>query len=239
MKMQKPARSKGERGERKGKHTYCERVSAKGKHTYCVRVSAMQKPAVKKPAMQKPARSKGAVRKPARSNGSMKKTHLLRPCFFLQSECGSPHAVRALNVKKRHTYCVRVSAKRMPKKPTALTQKEESPLSAQIAEYLTTRGIFNERLNSSGKIKTTNGYRMTLCERETPDIFTILCGRAIFIETKISEEKPTPEQLEKHEELRRAGAIVIVADSYEQFIDTFAAIRAALFDQPRETNLYD
>lgn len=122
-------------------------------------------------------------------------------------------------------------------KPTPLTQKETS-LSAQIAEYLTMRGIYNERLNS-GRVETKSGYWITLCERGTPDRLAIVRGQAIFIETKTLGKKPTPEQLEKHDELRDAGAIVIVADSYQQFIYTFAAIRAAIEEKPRTINLYD
>lgn len=122
-------------------------------------------------------------------------------------------------------------------KPTPLTQKESS-LSAQIAAYLKTRGIYNERLNS-GRVETKSGYWITLCERGTPDRLAIVHGQTIFIETKTLGKKPTPEQLEKHNELRAAGAIVIVADSYQQFIYTFAAIRAAISDMPRTTNLYD
>lgn len=122
-------------------------------------------------------------------------------------------------------------------KPTPLTQTETS-LSAQIAEYLTTRGIYNERLNS-GKVETKSGYWITLCERGTPDRLAIVRGHAIFIETKTLGKKPTPEQLEKHDELRDAGAIVIVADSYQQFIETFNAIRAAIEEKPRTINLYD
>ncbi len=122
-------------------------------------------------------------------------------------------------------------------KPTPLTQNESS-LSAQIAEYLRARGIYNERLNS-GKVETKSGYWITLCERGTPDRLAVVRGQAVFIETKTLGKKPMPGQLEKHDELRAAGAIVIVADSYEQFIYTFAAIRAAIEEKPRTINLYD
>lgn len=110
--------------------------------------------------------------------------------------------------------------------PTALTQKESS-LSAQIAAYLTARGIYNERLNS-GRIETRSGYWIALCERGTPDRLAIVRGRAIFIETKSAGKQPTPVQCEKHRELQTAGAVVIVADSFRQFVDAFSAIRAAL-----------
>ena len=121
--------------------------------------------------------------------------------------------------------------------PTPLTQKETS-LSAQIAAYLRARGIYNERLNA-GRVETKSGRWITLCERGTPDRLAIVRGQSIFIEAKILGKKPTPEQLEKHDELRASGAIVIVADSYRQFIETFNAIRAALSDLPRTPNLYD
>lgn len=111
-------------------------------------------------------------------------------------------------------------------KPTPLTQKESS-LSSQVREYLTNRGIWNERLNS-GKIQTQNSYWITLCERGTPDLIALIRGQAIFIETKTLGKKPSSDQLTKHDELRRSGAIVISPDSYAQFVQQFSAIRAQI-----------
>ena len=123
-------------------------------------------------------------------------------------------------------------------KPQPLTIKE-TPLSAQIKEYLDNRGIWNERLNS-GKIQTMNGNWITLCEKGTPDRIAVFRGQAIFIETKMFGKKPTNEQFAKHSELRASGAIVIVADDYNKFVCEFSAIRALLENKRKgEINLYD
>lgn len=122
-------------------------------------------------------------------------------------------------------------------KPTPLAQKESS-LSNQIAEYLSKRGIWNERLNA-GKVQTPNGHWLQLCGKGTPDRITIVRGQAIFIETKTLGKQPTAEQSKAHDDLRQAGAIVFVADSFNEFIIKFSAIRAALETNGRKENLYD
>lgn len=123
-------------------------------------------------------------------------------------------------------------------KPTPLTIKE-TPLSAQIAEWLDNRRIYNDRLNC-GKIQTTRGHWITLCKTGTPDRFAIIRGQIIFIEVKMRGEKPTAEQHQRHYELRENGAIVIVCDSFNEFINQFSAIRAAVEENARKgANLYD
>jgi hypothetical protein len=123
-------------------------------------------------------------------------------------------------------------------KPRPLTIRE-TPLSAQIAEYLDNRGLWNERLNC-GKIQTQNGNWIHLCEAGTPDRLTLICGVAVFIETKKRGQNPTAEQLAKHEELRRNGAVVIVADDYFQFMAEFSAIRCEIETKRKgEINFYD
>lgn len=122
-------------------------------------------------------------------------------------------------------------------KPTPLTIKE-TPLSAQIAEWLDNRGIYNDRLNC-GRIETKRGNWVTLCKTGTPDRFAIIRGQIIFIETKMFGKKPSPEQTARHETLTNFGAIVIVADSFQQFTQQFSAIRHAIENNAREVNLYD
>ena len=123
-------------------------------------------------------------------------------------------------------------------KPQPLTIKE-TPLSAQIKEYLDNRGIYNERLNC-GKIQTARGDWLTLCEKGTPDRLAIVCGQVVFIETKMFGKKAGSDQLNKHDELRRSGAVVIIADDYFKFIAEFSAIRAEIEQQRKgEINLYD
>ena len=113
-------------------------------------------------------------------------------------------------------------------KPTPLTIKE-TPLSAQIKEYFDGRGIYNDRLQC-GQFQTPSGNWMRGSKTGTPDRFAIVRGQIIFVEVKKYGEKPTPEQLTKHAELERSGAIVIVADSYYLFRSKFEAIRAVIED---------
>ena len=114
-------------------------------------------------------------------------------------------------------------------------RETESALSARIAVYLTKRGIYNDRLQC-GVVETIKrlaegGERrdwLHLCKTGTPDRFAIVRGYVVFIEVKRQGEKPTPEQLSRHEELRKSGAIVLVVDTYESFIKEFSAIYGKL-----------
>jgi hypothetical protein len=122
-------------------------------------------------------------------------------------------------------------------RPTPLTIKE-TPLSARIAEWLDSRGIYNDRLNC-GKVETKRGNWITLCKTGTPDRFCIVRGQIVFIEVKRFGETATDEQLAKHDELRTHGAIVIETASFDNFVQQFNAIRAAIESARKGVNLYD
>lgn len=111
-------------------------------------------------------------------------------------------------------------------KPQPLTIKE-TPLSARIADYLSKYQIYHDRLNC-GMVKTDNGNWLHLCKKGTPDRFAIVRGYIVFIEVKKSGETPTPDQLTRHAELRKSGAIVLVVDSFESFLREFSAINGNL-----------
>jgi hypothetical protein len=129
------------------------------------------------------------------------------------------------------------------KGPQAMELKEQ-PISKSIQDYLDKRGIYNDRLNSGrvqvvkmfkqkdGKLKRFDTW-LQLAKKGTPDRFCIippaldphgLGGWLMFIEVKRPGKKPTPEQNERHQELRNAGAVVIVADSLESFIAQFERV---------------
>ncbi len=115
----------------------------------------------------------------------------------------------------------------------------ETPLSAQIAEWLDARNIYNDRLNC-GRIETKRGHWITLCKTGTPDRFAIVRGQIIFVEVKKRGEKPHLEQIYRHEKLFESGAIVLVADSFDTFEGKFKAIRAAIEAmRGKEMKLYD
>jgi hypothetical protein len=124
------------------------------------------------------------------------------------------------------------------RQPTPLTIKE-TKLSRQIAAYFDHRRIYNDRLNC-GKVQTTGGSWLYLCKTGTPDRFAIVCGQIVFVEVKMRDEKPSAEQLKRHDELRQSGAIVIVADEFYRFVAHFEAVCAQIVRaQLREIKLYD
>lgn len=122
-------------------------------------------------------------------------------------------------------------------KPTPLTIKE-TPLSAQIVDWLDNRGIYNDRLQC-GQFQTPSGNWMRGSKAGTPDRFAIIYGQIIFIEVKKRGMKPTPEQLDRHEDLRRSGAIVLVVGSFDNFVSQITALRLIIEAQNTEIKLYD
>ncbi len=122
-------------------------------------------------------------------------------------------------------------------KPTPLTIRE-TPLSAQIAEWLDARRIYNDRLNC-GKIETRQGRWVTLCKTGTPDRFAIVRGQIIFVEVKKFGAKPSLDQQARHYELSESGAVVLVVNSFDEFVFKFTAIRAAIETREKESKLYD
>jgi hypothetical protein len=96
----------------------------------------------------------------------------------------------------------------------------EQAISKAIQQYLDVRHIYNDRLNA-GKVKVASGGWMQLSKVGSPDRFYIRKGQIYFVEVKRPGEKPTKEQVERHQELRNAGAVVIVADSLDSFIKQF------------------
>lgn len=115
------------------------------------------------------------------------------------------------------------------KKPSAI-EPSESNISKTIEGLLNARRIYNDRLNSGAvevtkRVKDKNGklsvftHWIKLAKPGTPDRFAILPGGVVlFIEVKIREGRLSPEQIERHAELRKAGAVVLVARSVDEVI---------------------
>jgi hypothetical protein len=105
----------------------------------------------------------------------------------------------------------------------------ETKISKQIADYLDAARIYNLRLNS-GRVQK-GGKWIQLCPLGTPDRFALVkvsgsaYGFGVFIEVKKEGEKASIEQAECHKKIRRAGGIVIVADSFDSFLKQFKEIR--------------
>jgi hypothetical protein len=111
----------------------------------------------------------------------------------------------------------------------------ESEVSKSIQDYLNKRHVYNDRLNS-GMVQLVTQYKgkdgkqkefrrwLHLCRKGTPDRFFILSGRIYFVEVKKYGKKPSPEQIATHDELRRSGAVIIIADSLKSFMRQFEEI---------------
>jgi hypothetical protein len=113
------------------------------------------------------------------------------------------------------------------KGPQPISPKEAN-VSKSIEDFLNKRGIYNDRLNS-GMIQQVTTYTdkkgqtkefrrwIRLAKRGSPDRWFLMGGRMFLIEVKRKGKKPTPEQLERHDELRRAGAYIFNVDSIDEF----------------------
>lgn len=107
-------------------------------------------------------------------------------------------------------------------RPTTRGPNDETAIQTAIAEALRWRGCYVERRNS-GAVKTAKGGLVRLAPAGTPDLALILPGgRAGFCEVKRPGEGPTAIQLACHEELRRYGAVVVVAHSVDEALALLA-----------------
>ena len=116
-------------------------------------------------------------------------------------------------------------------KPKVL-EPTESNIQSQIFGFLNLYGIYSDRLNS-GMVNVVSKYTkkdgtvreyskwVRLCKKGTPDLYFIFNGRIHFCETKTAEGRLSPDQIDRHKELRRAGAVVWVARSLESFARQF------------------
>ena len=93
----------------------------------------------------------------------------------------------------------------------------ESRLKAQVELFLSEKGYIPLRLNV-GLFYTKNGYPIrTGLPKGTSDLLAISpSGQAVFIETKVHPRKPTAEQLNFIEVMRKQGAIAGVVYSIDE-----------------------
>lgn len=115
-----------------------------------------------------------------------------------------------------------------PKGASRRNKRVEGDLSKAIAEDLTlVKKIINERLQSgslkvvkeritrSGERRRYEGF-VKFCTEGTPDRVAFN-GVTIFFEVKKKGETSSPKQRERQAELRRAGAVVVEIDCFEDY----------------------
>jgi hypothetical protein len=93
----------------------------------------------------------------------------------------------------------------------------ESKLKAQVELFLSKKGYIPLRLNV-GLFYTKNGYPIrTGLPKGTSDMLAISpSGQAVFIETKVHPRKPTAEQLNFIEVMRKQGCKAGVVYNIEE-----------------------
>jgi hypothetical protein len=120
--------------------------------------------------------------------------------------------------------------------------KSEASIQDQIWKYLAGQRIYCTRQNSGrihkehrGRISRKTGQPLKdyhsvikLHEPGTPDLLVIYRGFAIEIETKAKGLKPTPIQQAAQDLLKKAGAEIINADSFESFEAAWLSVKQKL-----------
>lgn len=95
----------------------------------------------------------------------------------------------------------------------------------QIGEWLKSRRIYHDfPIRAPCRI----------CRTKLPVGLAIYRGQIIFIEVKKRGEKPAPEKTENFFELMDAGAMIVIADSFDDFTEQFSAIREQITSQNME-----
>jgi hypothetical protein len=102
------------------------------------------------------------------------------------------------------------------RRETAKPQKE-TDISRQIKLYLDKCGYFNFRV-AIGRIRKGKGaiYGAPV---GTPDRFFIYKQMPCFVEVKRQNGIVSPEQAEVHRKIKISGGVVIVAESFDEFLE--------------------
>ena len=112
-----------------------------------------------------------------------------------------------------------IKANSKPRKP----KSKANELTAQIVKYLTDKGHFATRLNSTGIVR--NGQYTTSTQKNgLGDILAIVNGEAVFFEVKIGTDKPSEAQLETARQVRVAGGNYYFVKCFEDFMIFYEAL---------------
>lgn len=103
----------------------------------------------------------------------------------------------------------------------------EAKVKAAIKKWLTSQGFWAaggkrpEEVSGFYYMPVSNGMGV----HGVPDFVCVCNGRALFIEAKAPGGKCTENQIRRHEEIRAAGGLVIVAYSVDDVKKVFTAWR--------------
>ena len=83
----------------------------------------------------------------------------------------------------------------------------EAVLQTKILKFLKDSGVY--AVNQHGSAMSSKG---------TPDILVCVKGKFVGIETKVGNNKCSPAQILHHKRIAKAGGVVIVPYSFEEFL---------------------
>lgn len=113
-------------------------------------------------------------------------------------------------------------AKYIPK--SKYNDKSSGKLTRCIVDYLNLSGHFATWLQSTGTYRADVGKYIPSQQRAgMPDIFSVVEGRAVFVEIKIGRNSLSQQQKETISDLQKAGAAVYVAKDFAGFLQWFTA----------------
>lgn len=105
----------------------------------------------------------------------------------------------------------------------------EAKVKAAIKKYLEGKGIWFAG-RPTPQVVTGWMYMpvpMGMGVHGIPDFCGIYLGRPVYIEAKAPGGKPSENQIKRHEEIRRAGGIVVIADNVEAVQNAIEGISGA------------
>lgn len=110
------------------------------------------------------------------------------------------------------------------RKPRRKGPKPETAnsLTRRIVAHIQDNGHFATRLQSTGTYREDlKKYVPSQQRAGMQDIFSVVKGRAVFVEVKAGKDKLSDGQKQTITDLQRAGAWVYVAHDFQSFVDWF------------------
>ena len=128
-------------------------------------------------------------------------------------------------------------------------EKTANGLTRLIVKFLTFKGHYANRISTqgqariinqpgynpfSGKIQETKQDRWTkgTTKKGTPDISTIIHGKAVWIEVKIGADRMSDAQYKQKAEIEAAGGVYYIAKTMAEFYDWYKDKFERLNDDP-------
>ncbi len=95
-------------------------------------------------------------------------------------------------------------------------KSEANILTSKIVQFLTDKGHFATRLNSTGIVREGH-FTYGTQKKGLPDVVSVIHGRFVGFEVKIGNDKPSQDQLKRKDEITKAGGLYHFVSSFDEF----------------------